>query len=372
MNRHHAAALRLIASLLGAAACLACFAPAVTEGLRLRFAPDGSLELRLVIDVRPPPDAEGNPALVARLDRLESELLAGWSPWSRRFEALAAAREGLQWHRDEGRLSRYERWAVVADPGKVVDFFADTAAQPFFQAGEAVAELSFQPRGGGGATMADRQRLEAGLAPWTEAVAAYLEAAHALWEYLERHPHRRRPLLGRLLVEGGPGRRFAEPTAEEGELLAAVEDTMGAVADALLVPPGQAESLDELARRVHDPFPARLVIEVPGQILESRGLVPAGERALATPDRSLWGAFAALEGRWVAPDPLLASVAHFRTGSDAPFDLRGFLRRPVRRAPRPPLATEVAAAVAAGLAGPDYLRVVWLAPGAAPAAAPPR
>jgi hypothetical protein len=73
----------------------------------------------------------------------------------------------------------------------------------------------------------------------------------------------------------------------------------------------------------------------------------------------LWEALRSLEGRWLAPDPVLYYVATARQGKDAKIDLDAFVQKPRRAAPRLPAAEEVKDALEAGLKPAPVYRVSW-------------
>jgi hypothetical protein len=203
--------------------------------------------------------------------------------------------------------------------------------------------------------------VEAALGPWIDAVATYVGAGSRLWTHLERHPERRRGCLAYLFeVEKEEGHQLALTPAEE-RLLQLVSDSMGEVARALQVPAGEAETFDELARRVYDPYPAAVRVVVVGRVLAAEGLRKVDD-GWEVPARSPWLAVTGLAGRWFSPDPLLAQVEQARRQDQKPFDLDAFLAHPFTRAAAAPRPEEVREALLAALAPPGPSRLEWEVP----------
>jgi hypothetical protein len=341
---------RLLAVLVLASLLVSCFEEPVVEQLELRFAAAGPVEVTAQVTLRVPQGETGHARLLARL------------------AALEAIREGQSWQREAGRLQWFRQWATAEDPARLSDFFADTPVQVFFQRGESTAEIALVPGSGSRATAEERKRVLDAISPWGDAVAAYEQAAFAVWGHLEAHPGRRRACVGKLFsLDLAEGVADALPplSPDEEALLEALGETMDGVTAVLQVPAEEGETFEELARRVYDPYPARVRLVVTGRVLAAEGLT-GKDLSWETLQRSPWGAFAALAGRWVGPDPLLARVEQQRRAGDAPFDLDGFLARRFRVATVAPTATEVRQAIAAALAPPGPSRLVWEPGGAAP------
>jgi hypothetical protein len=157
--------------------------------------------------------------------------------------------------------------------------------------------------------------------------------------------------------------------AAEAVLVEAVEQGMESVSQALLVGAGEAYSLDEKSRRVYDPFPAGVTIRVPGDVVDTEGFaaaatVPASAgqprtNELRVHELGLWSALRRLEGTWVAPDPLLAAVAHdLRGDREREFDLDSWLSRE-RRAEDTPAPAEIRRRLEEQLEPVALYRVVW-------------
>ncbi|HEX6203224.1 MAG TPA: hypothetical protein VF100_09495, partial [Thermoanaerobaculia bacterium] len=137
---------------------------------------------------------------------------------------------------------------------------------------------------------------------------------------------------------------------------------MEAVTAVLAVPKDDAFTLDELARLVYDPFPARLRVTVPGAVGRLEGFVRDGDGGFVVPGLGLWDAYAALEGRWLAPDPALlwAEISRSQDGGGPPGDgdAEDEEERPRRLAP-PPSELEVRRSIEAGLRPAPVYSIAW-------------
>ena len=147
--------------------------------------------------------------------------------------------------------------------------------------------------------------LDASLTDWSREVSAYLEAAAALYAYLDEAPERAVPCISHVFdihaEESGP------LTDHEDDLVRELKPTMERVADVLLIDTGQAYSLNELSRLVFDTFQGRLTITLDGPIVELEGFVE-GEDFIERPPVSLWHCLESMVGQWLEPDLITALV----------------------------------------------------------------
>src|SRR5262245_52771836 len=192
----------------------------------------------------------------------------------------------------------------------------------------------------------DQERLEREMETWSGKVARYLEAGRALYGYLDANPGRAEACFASLFADLLPE---SEKNAH-GDLTGADEHVVDPFSDAMAdllglfaIPSDEAYSLEEMSRLVHDPFPAPLVVRVPGPVLESEGFEVGEEGLLRVPGVSLWGAFMRLGDRWMAPNPALVIYEHRRNGEPR-LDLEEFLRRP-RTVAKQTLASDLLAAL---------------------------
>jgi hypothetical protein len=362
--------MRRTTSLLAAALCLpltGCFEDPVREHLHLTLHGAGPVIVTVVQAVSDPELAQNNEQLADRMEASRDAIESGLDPWSRRFAELSPLAERQSLERLEGRLRRAVHSAVLAsfdDAVRIVE--ADGLTGSLALAGGA-AELALYPTGGTRATYAQRQDVERRLAEWSVSLAEYFAAAIEVYAYLDGRPDRALPCLAHIL-EKHDGAEATGPLAEDEEaLVRRVKEAMDRVVEALLVDDGATHSLNELARLVYDPFPARLTISVKGRVLGSEGLI-AGPGHFERPPVDAWTALAALEGRWLAPDLVtaLASPAPEDRQPDPDPVAFAALQRSFGSAPTP---SEVASALLSELVPVPVSALRW-APPPAPAGEP--
>jgi len=358
------------------AACLllwACFEEPVVERLHLRFLP-GAVEVTASLEIHDSP--YGSEPLTRRLRQLERSVLSGDDPWSQRFQHLDPERESFRWEKEEGQLVRAEHRAMSERPRRLERFFGDTAVLAQYERGSFEA-TGVEARGGwasfglypGPSSRADRQqtrKVAETLEQWSALAARHLEATEGLYRYLERYPERAAPCLTALYIDLLEDTEEPEISREEEERVEEVAKAIGELSEILELDRDEGYSLNELSRLVHDPFPARITVEVPGEILEVEGfevLSDAGEtpgsepRRLSIPGLGLWESWLALEGVWVFPDPA-ASFYYLalQEDPDAAFPALLAAERWVEPAPR---VGEVRSELEDLLRPEPAYRVVW-------------
>jgi len=125
------------------------------------------------------------------------------------------------------------------------------------------------------------------------------------------------------------------------------------------VPEGEDYTPDELSHLVYDPFPGRLTVRLSGAPAEApEGFAAGPDGTLIAAGPGFWEALRSLEGRWLAPDPVLLSIAHQQRSQNEPLDLNSLLKQP-RRAEPAPDATEVRLAVEQRLQPAPLYRVAF-------------
>lgn len=337
----------------------------VREELRLGFLSDGAVLVESVVTVERLESAD-HPSLERRLAEVRQALAEGWDPWTARFETLGAPAERYLLEKAAGEVHRATRSAVVREPGTLVRFFGDTSLQVGYavDAERGRAELTILPGPPARATRRQQRQVEASLGRWAEAVAAYLEAAVAVYAWAEDYPERGRAVFGELFGPWLPEeeeRTLPDLTAEEAVLLDRLGDAMLEVWRVVVVPEDGDRSLDELSRLVYDPFPAPLTVRLPAEPEEVEGFAVRPDGSLFVPGLGLWDTLPLLAGRWLDPDPLLLCFEHEYGAPGSSFDLVGFLRAPRSAVPASalPTARQLREAIAAGLSAAPLYRAVW-------------
>lgn len=336
---------------------VACFEQPIKENLALRFLENGAVLVHATVELA---DAESvsNAAVKRRLEQARRDLLDGTDAWAPRFAALAPAAERYGWEKRLGEVKRLERSAALAEPASLSELFRDTSLSVTYRVVEEErwAELAIVPGASSRATRRQRKELDEALGPWCERVAAYLEAARNLYDYLDDHPDRARACLADLFSDLAEEEKPAL-TEEEEALLEPLGKNMEEVLGVLLVDGDAAYSLDEISHLVYDPFPARLSVTLPGKPLEVEGFATAPDGALTVSGLGLWDALASLEGRWLSPDLVQIYVAHQSGGKQA-LDLDSLAEAP-RRSDLHVQAKEVEQAIAERLTPAPLYRARW-------------
>ncbi|MCU0291165.1 MAG: hypothetical protein MUF10_04135 [Thermoanaerobaculaceae bacterium] len=344
---------------LGLALVLAgCFEQPVAERVELAFLAGGGFVVTARAEVRPPRGEGSNPALERRIAEARADFAAGWASWDPRFEALEPARERLEVERRMGDVERVVRQALAREPEGLRRFFAFTDVDAVLAEEPGEAELQLAPRSASRATAAERRRVERELESWSEILARYLAVTGELYRYLDQRPERAERCMAELFSVARP-EGSADLDGDEARLVKAVNDAMGEVVMVLKVESGEAYTLDELSRRVFDPFPAPVSVVLPAAPDEVEGFVVASDGRLRVPVQGLWDALARLAGAWVAPDPVVAMVEHSLASPGTEFPLATFLALPRSHASTPPEPRDVAAALRRELTPAPLYRVRW-------------
>lgn len=271
--------------------------------------------------------------------------LSGTDAWSIRFARLPAPEEEhLTYRRQRGTLERVTRSArIPADDLQTL--LSDTNITVDVVHGEGWRELAFYPGSGGRATREQQRELEGALATWSESVARYFNAVHRLYSYLQEQPGRDRYVFAALLEENF---EQAPVLDEEAPLVEAVVDAMAGIAEAMDAQEGRAAHLADVADLVYNPFPARVVVRVPGDVLASDGF----NEDLTIERVDLFAAVSALEGRWISPDPLAALLRDERPAAEQ-------LAEMPRKSQAVVSAGEIAGAIREQLVRPRTYSVRW-------------
>lgn len=345
--------LRLRAFLVPASLLLliGCFEDPIAETLTIEFQAEKRVALTVAVKIERHV-AEGNRFALARIERAVDDLLSERDEWARRFRAVDLEREHFEWFKQNARVASVERFGLTTERD-LSRFFNDTAVNVIVTEGPGWKELTLYPGRSDRATKEDRAQLERQMAAWSAAFNAYSRQVSELNAYVGSHPDRAQTVAIALFgpAEGEPE---PEPNDEEAGILDAMEQAMTRTTEVLAVPEQEQErSLNEIVRRVHDPFPAAIVVKVPGTILEHEGFETAKDSASIRPI-NLAEALNRLRGRWMAVDLLTSWTDSTATPSRPAFD-RSSLGRPSQA----PSAAEVLAAVEKLLQPRAVYRLRW-------------
>ena len=358
-------ALPLIAALL-VPVLAACTDDPVAETLTLEFFPEsadapnaageeaaaappdtgGYVRVEAQIDIRRHMIPKDNSLIARRVNDRAQALMNEHDPWHIRFDRVfEPIADGAEWRRAGRELTSYRRWALAADPNTALqDFFVDTPMRPIFEVWDNERRLPDQRRpppqtvtlafvfaGGTRATAGESTTTYRGFRTFAADAARYQRRVATLWKYMDENPGRRFETL-RGLFAAGEGEELPESQliAQPRQLAPFVEqppvrpgsasvprlrdleiyliERVVAAGEPLVkifeVPKNDSFTLQELSRRVFDPFPGVVTAKPDGSVVEAVGFVEGGG-GYSIPSLDLWSAYRALDGLFVSPDPLV-------------------------------------------------------------------
>lgn len=343
-----------------------CWDAPVRQRLEVAFGADGTSKAELVIALDPLSlwSGEHEGAVRARLEREAAELESGDDGRLIAFDVAECSRQGGAWERLDGDLVEYRRWMECEEGAEALRLLAAAPVAADLVVADGVAELSILRLGGGPAARAERERALAEIDAWSAALERYYAAVWRVAGAARSRPAAAADLW-RVAFGGAAGEPAGALSGAEEELAGELSDAIDEAVRVLRPAKGEERSPDERVREVFDPLPARLDITLPAGALEFEGFVATGDRRWTAPEAGLYGALAALEGRWLAREPLVARVAHGRSASEELLDVSPWRLDP-RRVARAPAADEIAAALLERLEDRSPLRLSWPAPAPEP------
>ena len=219
-------------------------------------------------------------ALQARVEAARAAALANTDPWAVRFARLdTPEEEWVTYQKSAGSLQRVVRSARI--PGDdLQQLLSDTNLTVDVLRGDGWRELAFYPGSGGRATREQQKELDAALSTWSESVARYFIAVDHLYDYLRTAPGRDQYVFAALLAQNPDD---APVTEDEAPLVEAVNDAMADILTKMDEHETRAMSLAEEADLVFNPFPGRVVIHVPGEIIASEGFTSKSKELTIEP-----------------------------------------------------------------------------------------
>ena len=280
----------------------ACTKPPITDELTIEPSKDDDT-LRVTVSTTFALDP-ANDRIRARVDAARSAAQAQTDAWSVRFGRLTPEDEEVTYHRHRGTLERVTRSARIGSDD-LQQVFSDANVTVDVLRGESWRELTFYPGASSRASREQQHRFDAELAAWSESVARYFTAVHHLYSYLRSEPGRDRYIFAALLNERAPDGGDPVVLEVEQPLVDAVIAAMENIAQRMDDQEGRAANLAEQADLIFNPFPARITIRTPRDVLQSEGFTVKGNDLTIEPV-DLFAAITALEGKWISPDPLAA------------------------------------------------------------------
>ena len=325
---------------------VACTRPPVTEEVTIDVSGDDevivSAETSFAAGV-----AEGRRA---ELEAARSAAENGRDAWSVRFSRLTPQLERVTFDKRRGVLESVTRSMSIA-PADLQQVFSDTNVT--VELVRERRELRFYPGTSSRATREQRLHFDAALEAWSGDAARYLSAMHQLYAYMSRNPDRARYLFAALLNE--PSSDGAAPVVMDDEqpLIDAAGSAMDAIAARLDREEESGSTLSEEADLVMNPFPARIVVRLPNQASGIDGFTMAANNTVVIEPVDLFAAVSALEGEWLAPDPMAMLLR-----DDARQSADVLASMPRRSSP-PASAREIESAIRKKLERPATYVVRW-------------
>lgn len=292
----------------------------------------------------------GSPEYAQIRDEREA-LLAGRDEWSVRFINADPEFDRVVMDRKRGQLQSVQHTATI-NSDNLQKFFFDTDVSVTLIRAEGWAELTIYPGTSKRATRQQRDRVEKMLTMYSEAAARYFAAIRSLYLYLEEKPYRAHDLFTDVFADD----KDPQPILSEQErsLTSAVKD-----AGTSLTAPHTIglETLDRDFDLVFNPFPAEVRVKVPGEVLINENFTKMDDMlAVKTPTAAQ--AIAALQGRWITPDPLalVLSPGEIKSAAEAASVIASL----PRRADAVVSASEVAQAMMEKMRPAPRYRMRWV------------
>jgi hypothetical protein len=283
----------------------ACAQPPVQEEVTIELQKGGMAVVtsQTTFELKPKNDAER-----LRIETARADALSGNDDWSVRFARLTPESDRVTYERARGELERVTHSARIRDTD-VERLFSDTSITLQLAQGDDYRELQIYPGSSGRATREQQRHFAEELQAWSGEIARYFKALDHMYDYLQGRPERARYLFGALFDEKNPDETPVVVTEEEQPYVDAVSEAMDAIGARMDNQQERALSFAEEADLIYNAFPARLTIIVPGDIVARDGFTQTKDANSVTVEPvDLFAAIAALEGRWVTPDPLAVAL----------------------------------------------------------------
>jgi hypothetical protein len=264
--------------------------------------------------------------------------IAGVDPWAVRLARVNAEFERTTFEKTRGTLDRVVH--TIRIPRRdLQQIFADTSITVHLTSADSFGELTFFP---GTSTRASREQQEhfnEALTRWSAAAARYYDAVHRLYSYMDANPDRVYALYEAILAP--PDVLLPALFEEEQPYVDQLLRTMDELAERMDQEERDALLYAEAADLIFNPFPARVTVNVPGDV-----------KPLVIEPIDLFEKLKTLEGRWISPDPLLAFMREETVTPD------GLARMP-RRSTFGVRASDIEAAVREQFSRPDTYSIRW-------------
>lgn len=227
--------------------------------------------------------------------QMREDLVAGRDAWSLRFANVNPERSRTTFDHELGELVGVSRAATV-DTNDLQKFFYDVPISVTTLRGDGWIELTFIPGTPNRATRQQRDDAETKLRTYSTRAVAYFRSLRPLYHYLDANPDRAHDVFLALFRDE---KEPSPATDDEEKLIAPVREALEVLAST-----EGTEDLEHEADLVYNPFPAVIALRTPGEPLLVEGFERDHNGTLRIAPKTLLESVAALEGRWVSPDPL--------------------------------------------------------------------
>lgn len=217
--------------------------------------------------------------------------------WGVRFAQANPDTDTVTWERRHGKVEAVERTATVG-VDQLQKFFFDAPVTITTTRGEGWMELNVYGGGSMRATADQRREAEKLLDAYSTRAANYFEALRSLYIYLDEKPYRARDLFTDILRDDSDPRPVL--SEKEEAMCDRVRSAIESILDVNDVAPNAARIFD----LTYNPFPAQVRVIVKGQPLAVEGFTKGDNDTYEIKLLDAPQAVAALEGRWVSPDPI--------------------------------------------------------------------
>jgi len=264
--------------------------------------------------------------------------IAGVDPWAVRLARVNADFERTTFEKTRGTLDRVVH-SIRIPRRDLQQVFSDTSITVHLTTADSVSELTFYPGTSVRASREQQEHFNAALASWSAAAARYYDAVHRLYSYMDANPDRVLALYEAILAP--PDVILPALFEEEQPYLDQLLRTMDELAARMDEEERNAVLYAEEADLLFNPFPAKVTVNVPGDV-----------KPLVIQPLDLYEKLKTLEGRWISPDPL---IAFLRDETVTAADLARMPRRSTLNV----RAGDVETAVKEQFSRPDTYSIRW-------------
>jgi len=246
-----------------------------------------------------------NEAARRRVENARAAALSSTDAWAIRFGNLDPEEESVTFEKERGTLERVTR-SVRIPADDLHRVFSDANITVDVLRGDGWREIAFYPGTSGRASREQQKQFETELAEWSKAVARYFTSIHHLYSYLHDQPGRAQYFFAAILHE--PNVDGSEPLVGEDEqpLVDAVLESMEEIAERMDAQDDRAATFAEEADLLFNPFPGRVTVRVPSDVISTQGFTSQKGNAVIIEPIDLFATLASMEGKWISPDPLAA------------------------------------------------------------------